>query len=107
MKKEAKLRTFSWGIKCTSVVFGLLFYWLLSFVLEDLHFVSEPSYKTITAEFVDKQLKEKRKRLNESISQVNRNIRGMEEKQKCPPTSRPLLTRPAPGARAVAAVTEC
>ena len=82
MKKEAKLRTFSWGIKCTSVVFGLLFYWLLSFVLEDLHFVSEPSYKTITAEFVDKQLKEKRKRLNESISQVNRNIRGMEEKQK-------------------------
>ncbi len=65
-----------------SVVFGVLFYWLLGFVINDIGTWPGPDLVGMEAELLDPQLLQVERSLNEQLEETNRQIRETRDKQQ-------------------------
>ena len=70
------------GIHVFTFVFGLLVFWLLGFLVEDIEQIPGPDYKEIRKSFVDKSLDEKAETLKTQVKDLEQQISNQNEKQK-------------------------
>lgn len=85
MKKHAKLKG-AWihrfVIRLFTVVFGVLVFWVLEFLVEDIRSIPGPDYGTIELKHLDKELVAKRLALEEQVAGLARQIENQTEKQR-------------------------
>lgn len=76
----------SWGIRffivLLGIILGILFYWLLSFVEQDIGSAKGPDWEQVRREFVTQELDDTSKELQKEVQQLNRNIDSLREQQR-------------------------
>jgi predicted RNA-binding Zn-ribbon protein involved in translation (DUF1610 family)/Na+-transporting methylmalonyl-CoA/oxaloacetate decarboxylase gamma subunit len=76
----------SWGVRFFIVVLGitlgLLFFWLLSFVEQDIGSVKKPDWEKIRREYVSEQMDDNQKHLRKDVESLNRQINALKEQQR-------------------------
>src|SRR3989304_682413 len=81
MKENSKRGT--WGIRLwihlSTVALGILFFWLLGFVVKDIKSIPGPDYSEIERQYVDQSLVDKSSLLATNISGLERQISGKQE----------------------------
>jgi hypothetical protein len=65
-----------------TIVLGVLFFWLLGFVLEDIESIKGPDYEKVEKQFVNQSLVEKIQNTNEQIHKLDRSIANKREQQQ-------------------------
>lgn len=85
MRAKAKTRG-SWGIRffiiVLSIVLGVLLYWLLSFIENDIGKMAGPNYETVRKEYVPESYDLQRNELTSQIQALDRRIRTLKEQQQ-------------------------
>jgi predicted RNA-binding Zn-ribbon protein involved in translation (DUF1610 family) len=84
---EAKQRTKgSWGLRffiiLLSIVLGVLLYWLLSFIENDIGMMSGPDWTSVRGRYVTVELDEQQKSLTREIDALKRTIQVQTEQQR-------------------------
>ena len=83
MKSNAARGT--WGIRqlirLFTVVLGVLFFWLLGFVVEDIESIPGPDYAKVESKYVDHALVDKKEQVQSQISDLERAISRKHEEQ--------------------------
>ncbi len=83
---KANIKRGTWGIRffiyLFTVVLGVLAFWLLGFMLEDIKSIKGPDYATIEKQYVDQSLVEKAKNINEQIQKLGRAVANKSEQQR-------------------------
>lgn len=76
----------SWGIRffiiVLGAVLGVLLFWLLSFIEQDIGNLEKPDWKEVRAEFVDKSLDDQKETLQKTIESLSRQINTCNEQSK-------------------------
>ncbi|MHC4960905.1 MAG: hypothetical protein ACYTGA_02110 [Planctomycetota bacterium] len=76
----------SWGVRFFIVVMGIilgfLWFWLLSFIEQDIGTVKRPDRETIRREFVSESMDNDREQLQKEVSRLNRRIDTLREQQR-------------------------
>ena len=65
-----------------TVVLGVLFFWLLGFLVQDIESIPGPDYSTIECKFVDQDLKAKQEEVGRQIGDLQRAIDHKREQQR-------------------------
>jgi hypothetical protein len=76
----------TWGVRvliwlCTAVL-GVLFFWLLDFVVEDIEAIKGPELSQIERQYVDAKLLEKERVLKSQVADLERQISNTSEQQR-------------------------
>ncbi len=84
MKKTATRGT--WGVRLLirlfTVLLGLLFFWLLGFLVEDVESIKGPDYAAIERQHVDATLVQKREQIERQIADLERETANKREEQR-------------------------
>ncbi len=76
----------SWGLRffvvVLGVILGFLFYWLLSFVEQDIGSIKRPEWEVIRREFVSQQTDDEKEQLQKEVARLNRKIDTLREQQR-------------------------
>jgi hypothetical protein len=84
MKENNKRGT--WGVRLwihlLTVILGILVFWLLGFLVEDIESIPGPNYTEIENKYVDRSLVDKDDLLTRNISSLEREIAGNQEQQR-------------------------
>jgi predicted RNA-binding Zn-ribbon protein involved in translation (DUF1610 family) len=70
------------AIRLLTVVLGILIFWLLGFLVEDIESIEGPEYDAIEARHVDKSLVEKKEAQEKQIAELTRQIDNQKESQR-------------------------
>jgi len=85
METKRKTRG-SWGIRffilLLSVVFGILFYWLLNFITKDIGTMEGPQYHAVRARYVNADDDQQRSQLQQELQHIERQLQNVREKQR-------------------------
>lgn len=65
-----------------SMALGILLFWLLGFITEDIGSLREPDFSKLEAKHVDAELVKKQKSLEESLDSIKKNIRNRKEQRR-------------------------
>jgi predicted RNA-binding Zn-ribbon protein involved in translation (DUF1610 family) len=68
-------------IRLFTVVLGVLFFWLLGFVLEDIGSIKGPDYAAVEKQYIDQSLLEKARGIREQVQKLERAIANKREQQ--------------------------
>jgi hypothetical protein len=68
-------------VYCFTAAFGLLVYWLLSFVVSDIATWPDPDYQQVEKSILDRNLMTKLGSLQNQINEVNRAIASRKQRQ--------------------------
>jgi hypothetical protein len=83
MKENVKKGT--WGVRFLihlfTVTLGVLVFWLLGFVLEDIESIKGPDYAKVEIKYVDQLLVDKGKKINDQMHDLERMIADKHEQQ--------------------------
>ena len=84
MESKQKTRG-SWGIRffiiLLSVIFGILFYWLLGFITQDIGTMEGPDYQVIRQKYVDAAADNQRDTLQKELKDLERKLKILHEQQ--------------------------
>jgi len=69
-------------IRLSTVILGILIFWLLGFLVEDIEDLPGPNYNVIEQKYVDPNLVEQSKKLNAAITELSRQIANRQEDQR-------------------------
>jgi len=76
----------SWGVRffiiVLGIVLGFLFYWLLSFVEQDIGTIKRPQWEDIRRDYVTEQMDENKTNLTKEVARLNRRIDTLREQQR-------------------------
>jgi predicted RNA-binding Zn-ribbon protein involved in translation (DUF1610 family) len=76
----------SWGARffiiVLAIVLGILLFWLLSFIEQDVGKLQRPEHEEVLREFIEEELTDQRFALKESITEFDRKINSLHEQQK-------------------------
>lgn len=76
----------SWGVRffivVLGIVIGFLFYWLLSFVEQDIGSIKKPEWEAIRREFVTQQTDDEKEQFQKEVARLNRKIDTLREQQR-------------------------
>lgn len=85
MKAKAKTRG-SWGIRffivILSIAMGVLLFWLLSFIENDIGKIAGPAYETVRRQYVPESYDLQRDELTRVIQSLDRKIKTLKEQQQ-------------------------
>lgn len=75
----------SWGVRfliiVLSVIFGILFYWLLGFITQDIGTIKGPDYAAIRDKYVDAAILDRQDALEKEIQNLSRKTQTLREQQ--------------------------
>lgn len=84
MKDNVKKGT--WGVRSLihlfTVILGVLVFWLLGFMLEDIESIKGPDYADVEIKYVDQSLVNKAKNVNDQIRDLEKTIANKNEQQR-------------------------
>ncbi len=84
METKQKARG-SWGMRfliiVLSIIFGVLSYWLLGFITEDIGAMKGPGYSDIRAKYVDAAILARQETLEKETQNLNRRVQTLREQQ--------------------------
>lgn len=69
-------------IRFFTVVLGILFFWLLGFLVEDIERIPGPQYSAVEKQYVDGNLLQRRDSLQEQVAVLDQQISNLQEKQR-------------------------
>ena len=76
----------SWGVRFFIVVLGItlgvLFFWLLSFIENDIGTMPGPQWNTVRGEFVSQEMDDNSQKLQKEVTALNRKIDSLREQQR-------------------------
>ncbi len=76
----------SWGVRffiiVLGVILGFLFFWMLSFIEQDIGSVKRPDWDQIRREFVSQQTDDNQDQLQKEVARLNRRIDTLREQQR-------------------------
>ncbi|HNT35885.1 MAG TPA: hypothetical protein PKH07_12920, partial [bacterium] len=76
----------TWGIRLLirllSITLGVLLFWLLGFLVNDIESLRGPDYQTIEAKHLDSSLVERKEKLLAEIADLDRQITNKREEQR-------------------------
>lgn len=81
VKKAKGSRTQRTFITVLSIVFAILFFWVLSFLTEDIGSMQGPDFDVVKEKYVAADLEEKRDGLNDELAKIKRNIHNKREQR--------------------------
>lgn len=81
----------TWGIRilthALTIALGILVFWLLGFILNDIASVQGPDYSEIEAKYIEPALREKQRALERQIADLDRELNSAREQQQIVSTS--------------------
>ncbi|MDH4201734.1 MAG: hypothetical protein OEV87_02440 [Phycisphaerae bacterium] len=76
----------SWGVRffivVMGIVLGFLFYWLLSFIEQDIGTIKRPNWEDIRREYITEQMDDNQEYLKSEVARLNRQIEALKEQQR-------------------------
>jgi predicted RNA-binding Zn-ribbon protein involved in translation (DUF1610 family) len=83
---KEKIKRGTWGIRLWihlfTVVLGILVFWFLGFLVEDIESIKGPEYVEVERKYVDQSLVDKIKLIKTNIADLDRQIAGKKEEQR-------------------------
>jgi predicted RNA-binding Zn-ribbon protein involved in translation (DUF1610 family) len=87
----------TWGVRVLinffTIIIGILFFWLLGFLVEDIETIKGPDQETIEKKYVDHALIQKQSQIQQQITDLSREITNRQEEQRLASDSSQNLQR--------------